>query len=278
MSESIDEDQESVIGRQIEQHRTISWLDLKSVAQLMIGIVVTSALLSAWLIAYLSPILTAKNELALLGAEIAEKKAEMQRMENEELAIVLAETRTSLDQRLADTLRLNDELQKQQEAIRERLEDQRYAYSKLKSDYEELAATTPDASVLSDEIARLQKSLEAVENQQAKSAEQKKEIEKIINASTLSGLWEDLGSRIDGKKVYLEFLADGKIRTHAGIGGESWVFANNQWRLSGGNLVIESEQQGTTLVHTGSLSGDSISGSQSLPSGGTMAWNLRRVR
>ena len=51
---------------------------IKILFQIILGTIVTSALLALWIRDYLNPLLTVKNELALAKAELIQVKAEYQ--------------------------------------------------------------------------------------------------------------------------------------------------------------------------------------------------------
>lgn len=260
------------------------------VIQIIIVAIVSSALIAAWLIQYFEPIVTAKNELALISAQIVEKKAEQQSQINADLSKMLSDSKNRFEQKIKQILELNGELNEQLESLEEKLKNQARQYNQLHGKYSELAKRytmnqndmyeLAEASRRLNETSdKLQKDILAVSKQRSETEARDIALKSIYTESFLIGLWENIGSKINGEKVYEEFLPKGEVRTHAGIDGESWIFSNKKWYFANGHLTIETNQDGKVIIETGTLEGDNeIVGTQSLLGGGTIPWRLRKVK
>ena len=273
---------------EIQTNRNDSWVKRRVLIEVIIGSLITSGLLAAWVISYLSPILSAKNELALLSAEVVKKEAEYQQTVNNERTNELNVSIGSLTEKLNKTLFLNKKLQERQKKTEERLQKEKLEYSNIMKQFNsgELSLSSLDKGNssleqltfnLESKVDNLQAeiSILAKEQKEAKASEEK--LERILTVASLNGLWKGLGE-IDGKQIYIEFLPKGKVRTFAGIDGIEYIFGNQKWYLDENKVVIVTEHEGYELKSIGSLENGSIVGTKEFSPDSTMKWKLTRAR
>ena len=122
------------------------------ITKVIVGVVVSSALLATWAMQYLEPILTAKNELALINAQIAEKRAESQKLKNVELSIRLSETKSKLQDELQEVLRLNEKLIRDLENIKNERQKLLTRYKKLEQQYQAIAQNQNEGAIAEDDF------------------------------------------------------------------------------------------------------------------------------
>lgn len=234
---------------------------IKIFFQIIFGTIVTSALLALWIRDYLNPLLTVKNELALAKAELLQAKAEYQEQINLEKTEELNKT----------IKKVNDELIMTKELIND------YKF-KLSKTQKLLENEKNDNSSDKEKLNTLNLALNDLKSKQEELTEKEQYIEQILTFNTLNGLWKDTGT-IDNKKVYIEFLPKGSIRTYAGLDGKEYIFSNQKWYFENNQIIIESEQNGNVLKSIGKLINSSlIKGEQEISSDYKTSWKLERVR
>ena len=240
------------------------------VIEVIIGTTATSALVAVWLINYLSPLLSAKNELALLDAEIIKKKAEFQQQINEEKTHELSHTINIVNKKLLEAQSLNHKYQSQLQDMKQNLEQQKQQYVSSTNNKQLSAEVKSKILGLETQIAKIKEEQEKAKTNAGK-------LNEILTYSSLNGLWKGTGT-IDGKNIYLEFLPKGSIRTYAGLDGEEYMFSNQKWLLEDNNLVILTQHDGKELKQVGTLKDGKIIGMQELMTGEKIKWVLVRTR
>ncbi len=243
--------------------------------QIVIGSIVTSGLLAVWFINYLSPLLGAKNELALINAEIIKKQAEFQKQINLEKTHELSQTIKVINKKLVDVKSLNIQYQQKLRVKEKKLQKEKEKYFILKKN-NNLKNKNMTAQVNSN-ISSLEAKIKTIQKKQKEAKENEKKLDEILTFNSLNGLWKS-DSMIDGKNLYLEFLPKGIIRTYAGLDGKEYIFSNHKWLLEDNQLVILSQQKGKELKQIGKLKGTKIVGTEELSSGTKIVWILKRTR
>jgi len=250
-------------------------------SKIFIGTLVTSGLLSMWFINYLTPIMAAKSELALLDAQIIKKQAEYQQQINEEKNHELNQNIDTINKQLNNALTLNQEIQTELKQNKEILQKEKQKYILLQAKYEKNTNQQPNYEALNidakSKILDLTTKIENIEKKQAEAKNDATKLEEILTFNSLNGLWKSDGS-IDNKDVYLEFLPKGAIRTFAGLDGKEFIFSNQKWFFENNQIVISSIQNNKELKEIGKLVNGNIVGTQELPSGEKIKWTLRRAR
>jgi seryl-tRNA synthetase len=245
------------------------------IIQIIIGVIVSSGLLAVWFINYFSPILSAKNELALLNSEIIKKQAEFQKQINEEETHKLNETIELVNKKLNDAQVLNKKYESQLQYNKENLQKEKKQYSEAQ--IKELADGKELSPEVKSKIQKLEAQIENIQFEQNKVKANSSELSEILTFSKLEGLWKEDGS-IDGKNVYIEFLPKGSIRTYAGLDGVEYIFSNQKWVIENNKIVILTTNDKKELKNIGEFKNGKIIGTQELSSGGNMKWVLERAR
>ncbi len=234
---------------------------IKILFQIILGTIVTSALLALWIRDYLNPLLTVKNELALAKAELIQVKAEYQEQINLEKTEELNKTIKEIGIQLNNTQKLMNTYKKQLSDTRKILENEK-----------------KDQSINQEKASSIDLLLNNIIEKQKKIEIDEKEVQQIITFNALNGLWKDTG-KIDNKNVYIEFLPKGSIRTYAGLDGEKYIFSNQKWYLENNQIIIESNQDGEALKTIGKLVNNSlIKGEQEISKNNKIPWKLERAR
>lgn len=272
----------------IEKRINAPWYKGRFFIEVLVGSLITSGLLAAWFISYLSPILSAKSELALIKAEIAQNEANFQQKINRDRTDDLNSSVNVLTEKLNKTLELNRKIQTQQDVLEDRLKKERLEYSNLKKTFEKEAKSLEKESekyanlvALSVEagakLKNLQLEINDIRKDRKEALVSEGVLENILTIASLNGLWRGSG-KIAGRSVYIEFLPKGKIRTYAGIDGEEFVFGNQKWHIENNSIVLITEQDGKKLKSIGKLESGRIVGTQDLPGGSSTKWILTRAR
>lgn len=243
--------------------------------QIIIGVIVTSGLLAVWFINYFSPILSAKNELALLNSEIIKKQAEFQKQINEEETHKLNETIELVNKKLNDAQVLNKKYESQLQYNKENLQKEKKQYSEAQM--KELADGKELSPEIKSKIQKLEAQIENIQFEQNKVKINSSELSEILTFSKLEGLWKDNGT-LDGENVYIEFLPKGSIRTYAGLDGVEYIFSNQKWFLENNKVVILTTNDKMVLKNIGEFKNGKIIGTQELSTGNNTKWVLERAR
>ena len=242
--------------------------------KVIIGVIVTSSLLSLWIISYLSPIITAKTELALIDAEIKGKKAERQELINEEKTKELEQNIKIMTTQLHTVLELNNKMQLELIANKGILKKEKEILLAARN---ALDTTQRLNNEEKSKILKLNTEIENIEKKEKDIKKDAMQLEEILTFNSLNGLWKSDGY-IDGKRVYLEFLPKGKIKSFAGVDGEEFIFSNEKWFFEDNQVIIESIQNSKELRKIGKIINGKIVGTEKLTSGKEINWMLERTR
>lgn len=105
-------------------------------------------------------------------------------------------------------------------------------------------------------------------------------IDNVSNALA-NTLWLEENVSIEGKPVYLEFLANGEIRTRTSSNIVGYVAANVRWYFVGNSIHVEHFNLDTKKVlaeRRGAIDGDKIEGSyKNIGTGSVGTWRLKKV-
>src|SRR4029077_17814783 len=106
-------------AKEIERRLKGRWYDGRFFVQAIVGAVVAAALLATWIMGYMQPILTRRQEIAALDVQIQTKENERQRLENQVRTASLEQTNNLMKTQLESMAAANAGL-RQQEAEAER--------------------------------------------------------------------------------------------------------------------------------------------------------------
>ena len=171
--------------------------------------------------------MSAKNELALLDAEIMKKKAEIQQQINKEKTHELNNQIEIVNRKLVEAKSLNKKYQQQLQAMKKEKEEQLQVINR-NAEQQKYTSSVKNTKLSDEEklkISNLLSQIGKIQQEQDKAKISAYKLNEILTYSSLNGLWKD-SSIINGKNVYIEFLPKGLIRTYAGLDGEEYTFSN----------------------------------------------------
>lgn len=101
--------------RELEKRLNAKWYSGRFFIEVLSGAVVASALLATWIISYMQPLLSKKQEIAALEVQIQSKEIQRQKLENDEHARVLQDENKLVKAQLVALGNSNLSLKRQQD-------------------------------------------------------------------------------------------------------------------------------------------------------------------
>jgi hypothetical protein len=239
--------------------------------EIIIGVITSSGLLSLWIISYLSPILSAKSELALLSAKILKKETEYQKIINDEKTLELNNKIITINKKLKIALSSYEKSQKQLKRLEVSLQNKQKEH--INQSNNNSLITEKNEFKIKDLEAKIQK----IRKERKENDINIKQLNNILTYTELNGLWKTDGT-INNKNAYIEFLPKGTIRTYEGLDGKSFIASNQKWLLEDNQIIILTEQNDKELKNTGKLINGTILGTREWFSGDKTKWILKRTR
>jgi hypothetical protein len=146
--------------REIEKRLSAPFYYGRLFVQAGVGGVVASALLAAWLITYMQPIINRKQEIASLDAAIQAKTNERDRLENQNRTETLARENKTVRDQLESLSKLNSSLLEHQNDLEQRAESLRKTFAAQTEQLMELATKPRTSQSETQELAKLARTVE----------------------------------------------------------------------------------------------------------------------
>jgi hypothetical protein len=233
--------------KKIEQSLKTNIFSLDTLLKIIIGGIVTAALISAWIIGYFQPILEKNQELAKIEAKILSQKNEEQRLLNIEVSKSLQNLKELTDRNL-EVIQIENKKLKEQQAesekvlvnLKSRLLEISNEYkiisqdnilnANMKKKFSELAFNTQrEAELLKEQLELISQSKEISENRS-------QIINNRVNISWLmSGTWKVKFIGVDDLSDNIwRFYPEGKMQYEKG----EPVGNDHHWELENETLTI----------------------------------------
>lgn len=156
----------------------------------VVGGIIAAALLAAWLIVYLKPIISAKSDLAEITSKIHEAKAKSLSEEKsrlEEVQRKIEKSKIEAEKQAQKLININSELLNQQEQSKAKISDQRRELERIASEVKRLTTTLGTSE---SEKVELRNLATKTQSEIARLSEVREKISANIDASMSRG--EDL--------------------------------------------------------------------------------------
>ena len=182
------------VGKRLSQ----KWYSARFLIEAVVGGIVVAALMTAWGIGYLQPILLKRQEVARLKNELLKVENRLQAQRNERETEALTIENESIKKELASLLLQNETLQKRQEILTKRAEALQEQLRDISSQYAALAQQQELTSKARDRFSRLAKDadlqtqelqdeIQRLQTAQKASATRSEQITRQLNTRAIRG-------------------------------------------------------------------------------------------
>jgi myosin heavy subunit len=234
---------------EIKKRISAPWYQGRFFLQAIVGAIVGSALLAAWLITYMQPILSRKQEIASLDAAIQSKLNEQQRLENEQRTKALAQENKTYSEQLASLSQLNSSLRQQQAEVERHASELQQTLIAQADQLNKLAKQKSAAETQLSQLAKnteaagrsVQQQIAGIKADQGISEAQAKNItDSLIRNALKDTTWHwRCPTCTDPSEIYINLLGDGAFKFNY---TEPTNFRSTPessfWKVEDGKLIV----------------------------------------